>query len=537
MQETDANTNTSPSKIYRLIGVKYKESEPYEQQKAKKDDCYRLFVIMDGRGRLVLDGCGYQLERGKCFISEPGATITNEVGSSGLIHYELSFEILYIGKDGRAASDSEWSTSFPCTGEVVCQPFSQCLEWVERLNSFSLSDTSDELDDLDQQICFQQLLRHILMHNLTISHAQNSRKAVEATIDRLNHDYRNEWSVGQLANLTDVGRTHYSRLFKEITGQVPLQYLSGIRINQAKHLLQATDDRLSDIAQNAGFGDEFYFNRRFKKTVGISPGQYRRHYREEIRVFAPFLEDFLVTLGVTPILQCSITNWGKQSYLGLEHIPAIEISDKYAAQLPIKPDFILVDNGFPDKWDHHLLEEQAPLYKMSNEGEDWQETLRIMADLIGRGKNVKVVDIIAKYEKKAEAARKKLRPIHHQTTVFLRIQANGILLYGGPDKGYTGPVLYSDLGMTPHPLVKQLTKSTRTAVLTPELLAQIDADNVFVTFEISEQEKRKLYATPLWQSLPAVRHNRVFEVDFLSWMNYGVLAHSLKIDDVLRALG
>lgn len=74
-------------------------------------------------------------------------------------------------------------------------------------------------------------------------------------------------------------------------------------------------------------------------------------------------------------------------------------------------------------------------------------------------------------------------------------------------------------------------------MLTPELLAQIDADNVFVTFEISEQEKRKLYATPLWQSLPAVRHNRVFEVDFLSWMNYGVLAHSLKIDDVLRALG
>lgn len=47
MQETDANTNTSPSKIYRLIGVKYKESEPYEQQKAKKMiaiDCLSLWT-------------------------------------------------------------------------------------------------------------------------------------------------------------------------------------------------------------------------------------------------------------------------------------------------------------------------------------------------------------------------------------------------------------------------------------------------------------------------------------------------------------
>ncbi|WP_063847481.1 helix-turn-helix domain-containing protein [Bacillus sp. FJAT-28004] len=536
MQETISNTNVSPSKLYRLIGVSYKEFEPHEKHKANINECYRLYIIMDGGGRLVLDGCGFQLERGKCFICEPGATIVSEVGKNGLIIYELIFEILYIERDAQASLKIDAGSLFPCTGEVVCNPFSQCLEWVETLYGFSILDTSDELAYLDQQICFQQLLRHILKQNLTISYTQSSRNAVEATIDRLCREYRNEWSVGQLADLADIGRSQYSRLFKEITGQVPLQYLSGIRIDQAKHLLQVTGDRLSDIALNAGFGDEFYFNRRFKKSVGISPGQYRRHYREEIRVFAPFLEDFLVTLGVTPILQCSISKWGKQSYLGLDHIPAIEISDKYAAQLPIKPDFILVDSGFQDKWDYHLFEEQAPLYKMSNEGEDWRETLRTMADLIGRGKSVKVVDIISKYEQKADAARKKLRAIQHQTTVFLRVSANGILLYGGPEKSYTGPVLYKDLEMTPHPLVKQLTNCTRTAELTPELLAQLDADNLFVTFEITEHEKREFYATSLWQSLPAVRHNRVFEVDFLSWMNYGILAHGMKIDDVLRAL-
>jgi len=536
MLQTNSNSLVSSSKLYRFIDVIHQQYGPHEQMKASQNDYYRIHIVIDGGGRLVLGETRYRLERGKCFISEPGMTIVSQADQKGLTSYELTFEVLYIGKDDPSPSEGESAASFPCIGEVDCSPFSECLEWIETLYSLSQSDTSDELAYFDQQIGFQQLLRLIVRQNLNLSQTKNSRKAVEATIDQLCRDYRTEWSVGQLAEMADIGRWQYSRLFKEITGQVPLTYLSGLRIDQAKHLLQVTDDRLSDIAENSGFGDEFYFNRRFKRKVGISPGQYRRHYREDIRVFAPFLEDFLVTLGVTPILQCSYSKWGRQSYLGLEHIPSVELSDKQAVQLPIKPDFIMVDSGFEEDGNCHLFKEQALLYKMSNQGEDWQATLRTMADLIGRGKSSKVAEIISKYEQKAEAARKKLRVIHHQTTVFLRVTADGILLYGGPDKSYTGPVLYKDLEMTPHPLVKQLTSNARTAVLTPELLAQLDADNLFITFEISELEKRKLYATSLWQSLPAVRHHRVFEVDFLSWMNYGILAHGKKIDDVLRVL-
>ncbi|WP_231637519.1 AraC family transcriptional regulator [Paenibacillus sp. FJAT-27812] len=536
MRETNPDRKASVNKLYRLIRVVYKEFGPHEQLKVYKKEDFLLHIFMDGGGRLVLDGLGYLIERGKCFISEPGMTVACEAYKQGLSYYELAFEVQYIGQGEQASLEKGSYQTFPCVGEVECEPFSHCLELIETLYKHSLSEANDELSMIDQNICFQELLRMILRQNLTASHAQSSRDAVEATIDQLRRDYRSEWSVSQLAEMADVGRWQYTRLFKEMTGQVPLQYLSGIRIDQAKHLLQETDDRLFDIAQNAGFGNEFYFNRRFKQSVGLSPGQYRRHYREDIRVFAPFLEDFLVTLGVTPILQCSISNWGKQSYLGLEHIPAVDLFVTQTVQLPLKPDFIIVDVGFQEKWDQNLFEEKVPLYKMSNQGEDWQETLRTMADLIGRGKSAKVVDIISDYEHKADAARKKLRSIRHQTTVFLRVNAQGILMYGGPDKSYTGPVLYKDLELTPHPLVRQLTNNARFAELTVEQLAQLDADNLFVTFEISDHEKKKLFASSDWQSLSAVRSNRVFEVDFLSWMNYGVLSHGKKIDDVLRAL-
>lgn len=526
-----------PNLFYRLVELTYTEHVPQKQQQlVLSEDYYRIFITTGGDGRLVLGGRGYWLERGKCFIAEPGITLSSEAGKSGLHYYELSFEILQFEKNGLHASEEPLKISFPCVGEVECSPFSQCLEWVEALYRHSMSDTSDQLEWLDQHIRFQELLRHILRQNLQASRPPTIRQAVESTIELMRQDYGEEWTVGRMAETANIGRWQYTRVFKEITGQVPLQYLSGIRVDQAKHLLQVTDDRLLDIAHNVGFGNEYYFNRRFKQTVGLSPGQYRRHYQEDIRIFAPFLEDFLLALGLTPVLQVSVSRWGRQAYLGLDHVPSVEVSSSHQAPLPCKPDFIIVDHGFASQWDCNSLENEASLFRMPNQGEDWQESLRTIADLLGRGRSVKVAEVISNYERKAERARQALRYIRHQTVAFLRISSNEVYLYAGPDKGYTGPILHKDLELTPHPLVQQLNKNTRLAVLTPEWLAQLDADHLFITFENGEQRGNVMLNTPAWKSLPAVRHNRVYEVDFLSWMNYGILAHGKKIDDVLRAL-
>jgi len=70
---------------------------------------------------------------------------------------------------------------------------------------------------------------------------------------------------------------------------------------------------------------------------------------------------------------------------------------------------------------------------------------------------------------------------------------------------------------------------------------RLDADHLFITFDkhhsAVEGEERGLLDFPLWRELPAVKNNNVYEVDFLTWMNYGVISHGKKIDDVLDVLG
>nr|WP_234410425.1 hypothetical protein [Caldalkalibacillus mannanilyticus] len=145
------------------------------------------------------------------------------------------------------------------------------------------------------------------------------------------------------------------------------------------------------------------------------------------------------------------------------------------------------------------------------------------------------------YENKAREAKEVLwHSVCGQTVAFLRISACGISLYGGCKHGYTGPILYKDLGLTPHSIVLKLAGKSRKVALTQEWLEQLDADHLFITFDKrhsnTDGEERRILDSPLWKRLPAVKNKCVYEVDFLTWMNYGVISHGKKIDDVLKVL-
>lgn len=71
-------------------------------------------------------------------------------------------------------------------------------------------------------------------------------------------------------------KTHMTRRFKEYTGFAPHEYLTQIRIYNAKYLLKATDLSIEDISRQTGFSDSVYFIQVFKKIEGITPSKFRK---------------------------------------------------------------------------------------------------------------------------------------------------------------------------------------------------------------------------------------------------------------------
>ena len=68
---------------------------------------------------------------------------------------------------------------------------------------------------------------------------------------------------------------YFSKMFKESTGENFIEYLTNVRIEKAKELLNNTDYSMKEIGIMVGYADPNYFSRTFKKNVGVTPTEYR----------------------------------------------------------------------------------------------------------------------------------------------------------------------------------------------------------------------------------------------------------------------
>ena len=88
----------------------------------------------------------------------------------------------------------------------------------------------------------------------------------------------NNFTLAELASAVGMSRFHFSRLFRESTGESPMGYALRLRIERAKAMLLQSDRRMSEIAVTLGFFDQSHFSRTFRRMTGISPGRYARMY-------------------------------------------------------------------------------------------------------------------------------------------------------------------------------------------------------------------------------------------------------------------
>ena len=101
-------------------------------------------------------------------------------------------------------------------------------------------------------------------------------KRVTAFIDR---HYAEDLTIAQLAAHVPTSPSTLHRQFQRIMGITPGDYLTTIRLNAARQLLETTDRLITDIAQSVGFYDHSHFTKAFKKARGLTPGEYRRLHR------------------------------------------------------------------------------------------------------------------------------------------------------------------------------------------------------------------------------------------------------------------
>ena len=111
---------------------------------------------------------------------------------------------------------------------------------------------------------------------LAQAEATSARQVILQAAETLRKNYQQELCLADLLAEAHMSKSYFLRLFRRYMGTTPYNYLVNFRITQAKELLVLTDHSVSEIAQEAGFGDASNFSTRFAKATGQSPLQYRK---------------------------------------------------------------------------------------------------------------------------------------------------------------------------------------------------------------------------------------------------------------------
>lgn len=117
------------------------------------------------------------------------------------------------------------------------------------------------------------IARHAKNRPLELPPLGNEREAITQVRDFLETHYMENPSLEQLAQLAGLSPYHLVRVFKQQTGLPPHTYLVQVRVEQAKRVLQ-TGSSIAEVAAATGFADQSHLTRRFKRIVGVTPGQF-----------------------------------------------------------------------------------------------------------------------------------------------------------------------------------------------------------------------------------------------------------------------
>lgn len=140
----------------------------------------------------------------------------------------------------------------------------------------SFLDNLDKLETLDEVKTWFMDLYTTFIDESNEKKSNRSNSIVALTIKYIEENYNNpSLSAENIADYVDISPNYLRTIFKNTVNKSLSSYISELRFNNAKVLLETTELTVSDISSAVGFSNSNYFYTAFKKNYGISPNQYR----------------------------------------------------------------------------------------------------------------------------------------------------------------------------------------------------------------------------------------------------------------------
>ncbi|MDT2737000.1 ABC transporter substrate-binding protein [Enterococcus pseudoavium] len=255
------------------------------------------------------------------------------------------------------------------------------------------------------------------------------------------------------------------------------------------------------------------------------------------RIIASYLEDYLVALDEKPVAQWTVGEGKIQYYLqkDLKDIPTINYDLPYEDVLKFEPDLLLIgSNGTLEGGKYQEYAKIAPTYVVKNGDKvTWRDQLEDIGKVFG--KEAKAKEVEKDYDQLVDQTKKDLKDkIEGKSAAVLWVTNNSAFMVA--DNRASGQLLYHELGFEVPELTKTISEKA-TADFSPvslESLSQLDADYLFL---VNSDSGAAMFKDPLWNNLPAVKNQQLFEFDGTSsWLYNGPIAYTKMVENIRTVL-
>ncbi|MFC5647935.1 AraC family transcriptional regulator [Paenibacillus solisilvae] len=271
-QETTKFSNVP--ELIMLGHDRFHEASPLYDH--RHEQCYEFVVVESGKVTWEVDGSLYATHTGQCFHTRPGEwhrARLNFIEPCSIWWIIVSDPAENPGWLGLHESDR---LEFDC----LLKQLPRVLQVDIRIREKFASMRAIMTDNVQLASC---RLRHhvldILLQMLDPSSARSLPSDLIEALTRLTAEIEaapeKRWTNKELADRIGVSESHFYRLFQDMHGQSPANYIDRLRMDHACRLLLQPGSSITAVGMDLGYKTSQHFATVFKKYTGLTPTQWR----------------------------------------------------------------------------------------------------------------------------------------------------------------------------------------------------------------------------------------------------------------------
>jgi AraC-like DNA-binding protein len=257
------------------IGYYPKAKDHYTYRKKGLPENF-IFYCVDGQGWFKLGDQQYEVHPNEFFILPQNKE--HAYGSSE--HNPWTIYWIHFGGDGLKAFNEIQAvqTHFKPVHIKTSDIFTSTFKKIYK--SLELGYSIDNL--LFANTCFAHFLT-LFIYNSRYFEITEPEKldCVDSAIFYMQQHINENISLNELSSNYHYSVSRFSHLFKQKTGYAPIDYFLQMKMQKASQQLDFTSQSVKEIAFNLGFDDPYYFSKRFRTIIGVSPKKYRTLKKSE----------------------------------------------------------------------------------------------------------------------------------------------------------------------------------------------------------------------------------------------------------------